>query len=80
MINFIIDILLKTNMGSNIVHKQSQINSPPAFYCALFVFGLMLLWALMLPPVFAQSAEEITLLDFGEPTANTSSIQPNILE
>lgn len=22
------------------MHKQSQINSPPAFYCALFVFGL----------------------------------------
>jgi hypothetical protein len=40
----------------------------------------LLLSALLLPPVFAQSADEITLPDLGEPTANTSSVQPNILE
>ena len=44
----------------------------------MLLLGSLLLSALALPPVFAQSTDEITLPDLGTPAANTGSVQPNI--
>jgi len=48
------------------------------FIAGLLLLGLLLLSALVLPPVFAQSTDDITLPDLGTPAANTSSVQPSI--
>ena len=57
---------------------STKLTPRPPFVAGLLLLGSLLLSALALPPVFAQSTDEITLPDLGTPAANTGSVQPNI--
>ena len=57
---------------------STKLTPRPPFIAGLLLLGSLLLSALALPPVFAQSKDEITLPDLGTPAANTGSVQPNI--
>jgi hypothetical protein len=56
----------------------TKLTPRPTFIAGLLLLGSLLLSALALPPVFAQSKDEITLSDLGTPAANTGSVQPNM--
>jgi hypothetical protein len=58
--------------------KSDYLTMRQPYIAGSLLLGSLLLSALVLPPVFAQSADKITLPDLGTPAANTAVVQPNI--
>jgi hypothetical protein len=69
---------LKNYTHAITAQHSTKLTPRPPFISGLLLLGSLLLSALALPPVFAQSKDEITLPDLGTPAANTGSVQPNM--
>jgi len=58
--------------------NRTRLTPRPLFIAGFLLLGSLLLSALALPPVFAESTDEKNLPELGSPAANTGSVQPNI--